>query len=97
MLASQLMLAPIAWFCVWLYLRTAPSAAPEGPRRRFDMLVVTTAFVVCALALAWVAQVDSGANDRIWRPVLSTLTSFFLFPAVIALGAWVRARRFGRR
>ena len=89
MLISQLIIAPLlileAWFYL-LYVRNADSAGA----RAYDYLVIATALLACLACLPFVAAHVSGANDQIWHPVLSVLTTFHIFPAVLLIGLWLR-------
>ena len=89
MLISQLIIAPVlileTWFYV-LYVRRRDAAGV----RAFDYFVMLTALLACIACLPLVAAHVSGGNDRIWHPVLSVLTTFHMFPAVLLAGLWLR-------
>lgn len=90
MLISQLMLVPLFVFCAWAYLRLSPAAGNRHKVLVFDTIVLVLCVILCAAAIAVVAGLDSGGNDQIWRPVFSTLTSFFIVPAVLTVAGLVR-------
>lgn len=94
MLISQLILAPVLVFEVWFYLEVVRRRDPDGTRA-FDAAVIAAAVLACLAWLPLVAAHDSGGNDRIWHPVLSILTTFFTFPAVLLGGLALHARRRG--
>ena len=90
MLISQLIIAPVlileAWFYL-LYVRRFEAV------RSYDYLVIAAALVSSIACLPFVAAHVSGANDKIWLPVLSVLTTFHIFPAVLLIGLWLRRTR----
>lgn len=94
MLISQLILAPVLVFEVWFYLELVRRRDARGARA-FDAAVIAAAALACLALLPLVAAHDSGGNDRVWRPVLSILTTFFTFPAVLLGGLALRAGRGG--
>ena len=75
----------------WLYLRYIRHQHASEVRA-FDYVVIATAVLACLACLPLVAAQNSGANDRIWHPVLSVLTSFHVFPLVLLAGLWIRGR-----
>ena len=89
MLISQLIITPVlileAWFYL-LYVRRRTQARVYG----YDALVIVVAVVACLACLPFVDAHVSGANDKIWHPVLSVLTTFHIFPAVLLTGLWLR-------
>lgn len=95
MLISQLILAPVLIFEVWFYLEVVRRRDSRGARA-IDAVVIAAATLACLALLPLVAGHDSGGNDRIWRPVLSVLTTFFMFPAVLLVGLMLRAGRAAR-
>lgn len=96
-LISQLLVAPVLVFEAWCYLLLARRADAERRVRPADWAGIAVAAGVCAALLPVVLAHPSGANDRIWLPVLSVLTSFFAFPGVLLAALWLRARRRAHR
>ena len=92
MLLSQLIVAPVVVFEAWLYLLVLRRYDPAGRTRAVDWVVVFAGVALCLAVLPAIAGYESGGNDRIWRPVLSTLSTFFIFPSVLLLAAWWRLR-----
>lgn len=90
MFVSQLIITPLLVLEAWLYLCYVrhQQASVVGA---FDYAVIGVAVLACIACLPLVAAHDSGANDRIWRPVLSVLTSFHVFPLVLLTGLWIRS------
>ena len=91
MFVSQLIVAPLLLLEAWLYLcyvRHQQSSVAGV----FDYVVIGLAVLACIACLPFVAAHDSGANDRIWHPVLSVLTSFHVFPLVLLSGLWIRSK-----
>jgi hypothetical protein len=86
---SQLIVAPVLMLEAWLYLQYVRRQQVSGVRI-FDYMVIVVAVLACLACVPLVAAHDSGANDRIWHPVLSVLTSFHVFPLVLFLGLWMR-------
>jgi hypothetical protein len=95
MLISQLILAPVLIVEAWFYLEVVRRGDARGARA-FDAAVIAAATLACLALLPLVAGHDSGGNDRIWHPVLSVLTTFFTFPAVLLAGLALRPARRGR-
>lgn len=89
MLISQVIVAPVLILEAWFYLLYVKNLDAAGVRA-FDYLVIATAVLACIAGLPLVAAHESGANDQIWRPILSVLTSFHIFPAVLLTGLWLR-------
>ena len=90
MFVSQLIIAPLLVLEAWLYLcyvRHQQASVVVA----FDYVVIGLAVLACLACLPFVAAQDSGANDRIWHPVLSVLTSFHIFPLVLLTGLWIRS------
>jgi hypothetical protein len=90
MLISQLILAPVLIFEAWFYLEVVRRSDERGAGA-FDAAVIVAATLACLALLPRVAAHDSGGNDRIWHPVLSVLSTFFTFPAVLLAGLALRA------
>lgn len=89
MLISQLIIAPVLILEAWFYLLYVRRFDPAGACT-FDYLVIAAAVLACAACLPFVAAHVSGANDQIWHPVLSVLTTFHMFPLVLLIGLWLR-------
>jgi hypothetical protein len=92
-LISQLIILPLLVFEAWFYLELVRGRDPTRGVCAFDVGVIAASALACLALLPLVAVHESGANDRIWRPVLSTLTTFFAFPAVLLLGLVLRPAR----
>lgn len=92
MLISQLIVAPVLILEAWFYLLYVRRIDSSGVRA-YDVLVIAVAALACIACLPIVATHVSGANDRIWHPVLSVLTSFHVFPLVLFIGLWLRKPR----
>jgi len=85
------MLAPLLVLCCWAFWRLPPRAIT--PRQRvLNVTVILSALFLSAIASLWIAGVNFGGNNAVWRPVFSTLATFFVFPAVLAVGWWLRRR-----
>ena len=91
-LISQIILAPVLIFEAWFYLLLVKRNDPGRRIVGMDWLVIGVATALCVALLPLVLAHESGANDRIWQPVLSVLTSFFAFPCVLLAGLWLRLR-----
>jgi len=89
MLISQLIVAPVLILEAWFYLLYVRRAAPARVYG-YDALVIVVALLACLACLPFVDAHVSGANDQIWHPVLSVLTTFHIFPAVLFIGLWLR-------
>jgi hypothetical protein len=89
-LVSQLIVAPVLVFDAWLYLLLVRRRDVAGRVRAVDVAVIGAAAAACLALLPVVAGIESGGNDRIWHPVLSTLTTFFVFPSVLLIGLALR-------
>jgi hypothetical protein len=96
-LISQLILAPVLIVEVWFYLALVRRRDARGVSRAFDAAVIGAAILLCLALLPLVAAHDSGGNDRIWHPVLSVLSTFFAFPAVLLAGLVLRPGGDSRR
>lgn len=90
MLISQIMLVPWFVFCVWGYFRLSARGGNLHKGLVFDIVVLVLSVVLCSVAIVVVSGIDSSTDGRIWRPVLSTLTSFFIVPAVLTVAGFVR-------
>ena len=89
MLISQLIVAPVLVLETWFYLLYVRRQRAPGVYA-YDWILIVTAVLACIACLPFVAAHVSGANDRIWHPVLSVLTTFHVFPAVLLAGLWLR-------
>lgn len=91
MFISQLIIAPVLILEAWFYYMYVKRRDGIG-WRAFDYALIAIAVLACAALLPVVAAHDSGANDKIWHPVLSVLTTFHTFPMVLLVGLWFRRR-----
>lgn len=94
-LISQLILLPVLVILGWVYLRFRPRGAESKGIVKFDAVVLSAAVLASAAGVAWVAGTDIGSDARIWKPILSIITTFHIFPIVLFLGWWFRRRFFG--
>jgi hypothetical protein len=92
-LISQLIVAPVLLFEVWFYLELARRRDPDAALRAFDAVTVAVALLACLAWLPLIGLHESGGNERIWRPVLSVLSTFFTFPCVLLVGLTIRPSR----
>ena len=92
MLISQLIIAPVLILEAWFYLLYV-RRQDGGRARAYDYLVIAAALASSIACLPFVAAHVSGANDKIWLPVLSVLTTFHIFPAILLIGLWLRRTR----
>lgn len=93
---ALLLFAPLFAIYVWLYW-AFPRALPRTPgRRRFDLAVLGTALVATVGALTAAFEADYGQVGKIWPQVAATLAAYHVFPVILALGWWLRGRRFTR-
>lgn len=88
------MLLPVLIIFVWIYLRLRPTAARRRALAVFDCAVITIALALSAWGLLWVKGLDVGAASAVWKPVLSVISTFHIFPFVLCFGWWVRRRWF---
>jgi hypothetical protein len=89
---SQLIVAPVLAIEAWIYLATVRRRDPGARTRTVDWAVIATAAAACLALLPLVVAWESGGNDRIWHPVASVLSSFFVFPLVLLAGLGLRTR-----
>lgn len=78
----------------WLYWRFPRALARTAARRRFDVAALALASVLTVVALEWAMSVRFPGSGPIWPQVFAVLAVYHVFPLVLALAWWVRARRF---
>ena len=91
---SQIILAPVLVILGWIYLRLRPPAPNGSGMVKFDAAVFLLAVLASAAGLVWVGGTDSGGAAKVWKPVLSVITTFHIFPVVLCTGWWLRRRLF---
>lgn len=91
-LLSQLILLPALVILAWLYIRTRPHGHDIRVMVRFDILMLAGAVLGSVVGVLWVGGRDIGSANRIWKPVLSVITTFHIFPLVLCIGWWLRRR-----
>ena len=95
-LISQLILLPMLIILGWIYVRLGPHGQGVAGVVRFDAAVLGVAVLASVAGVLWVGDTDIGNATRIWKPILSIITTFHIFPLVLCLGWWLRRRRFAR-
>lgn len=94
-LISQLILLPVLIILGWVYTRLRPSGRCGPAMVRFDAAIIVIAVGASVAGVFWVAGTEIGNAARIWKPILSIITTFHIFPLVLGVGWWLRRRRFG--
>ena len=90
MIATLLLLVPIAGAVVWAFFHFSPSGAPQPAILRFNLAATILAL---ALAIAWSVRtywVMSPTVDAPWWPIISFLGALVVISLVLALAAAVR-------
>jgi len=59
----------------------------------FDAAIVASAVGLSAFGLIWIDAMDIGGASPVWKPILSIITTFHIFPVILLVG-WVLRRRF---
>ena len=85
---------PVLVILAWIYLRLRPRGVATRGITGYDAAVLCVAVLASAVGVVWVAGVDVGSDARIWKPILSVVTTFHIFPIVLFLGWWLRRRIF---
>lgn len=93
-LISQLILLPVLIILGWIYIRIGPKSTGVRGMAVFDATILIIAVAVSAAGLAWIGSADIGNGTRIWKPILSILSTFHIFPLILGLGWWLRRRIF---
>jgi ABC-type molybdate transport system permease subunit len=93
-LISQLILLPMLIILGWVYIRFRPQGRGGAGVVRFDAVVLGIALLASVAGVLWVGDTDIGNAIRIWKPILSIITTFHIFPLVLCIGWWLRRRRF---
>lgn len=93
-LLSQLLLLPVLTLFAWIYVRTGPRRS--GLAMAFDAAVILAGIAGSLGAAVWLQHWDIGTAAPIWRPVLSVVSTFHVFPLVLCAGWWLRRLCFGR-
>ncbi len=78
----------------WIYFRLRPAGAVRYQVMLFDIATVTVAVLMSAGGLLWVANSEFDHANAVWKPILSVLTTFHIFPVVLCVGWWLRRRLF---
>jgi len=86
------MMLPVLIIFAWLYLRVRPAGKRSRSTVLFDIVIVCIAVLISVLALIWVDDIDIGNANEIWKPVLSIITTFHIFPFILCAGWWLRRR-----
>ena len=92
-LLSQLMLLPVLIILTWIYLRLRPTGVRKYRRLSvglFDAGVIAAGVVASTVGVVKVVDIKTGGNANLWIPVLSTLTTFHIFPTVLFVGWCLR-------
>jgi len=93
-LLSQLVLTPVLVIFCWVYFFLRPADTGGRQVMLFDIVTVATAVFTSVCGLVWVANSEFDHASTIWRPILSVLTTFHIFPLVLCIGWWLRRRKF---
>lgn len=96
-LISQFILLPVLVILGWIYVRLRPRCGESRGMVKFDAVVLSIAVLASAAGVVWAAGTDIGSDARIWKPILSIITTFHIFPIVLFLGWWFRRRIFADR
>lgn len=91
---SQIILMPVLAILVWIYLRLRPTGCGGAGVVKFDAAVLLFAVLASLAGLVWVGATEIGSANRIWKPVLSIITTFHIFPLILCLGWLLRRRLF---
>jgi len=91
---SQLILMPVLIILGWVYIRLRPAARGGPAMVSFDAVVMIIAVGASVAGVLWVAGTEIGNANRIWKPILSIITTFHIFPLVLGVGWWLRRRIF---
>lgn len=93
-LISQLILLPVLIILGWFYIRSRPRSTGAHGMAGFDAAILAIASAASVAGLAWVGSSEIGNEARIWKPILSILSTFHIFPLILGLGWWLRRRIF---
>lgn len=96
-LISQLLLLPVLGLITWGYIALRPKPLVKEWKRLlniFDVLLILIGIALCIAGYIWVARIPYGSSTPIWLPVLSTVTTFHIYPMVLVVGWWLRRRIF---
>lgn len=93
-LISQLILLPMLVILGWVYIRFRPQCRGCAGVVRFDAVVLGIAVLASVAGVLWVGDTEIGNATRIWKPILSIITTFHIFPLVLCIGWWLWRRQF---
>ena len=70
---------------------------PSLARRRFDLVVLSLALVLSAIAMRWSYFLPLKGVGVMWPQVMATLGAYHTFLLVLALGWFLRTRLYRAR
>lgn len=95
MILYQLVLLPPLLVLTWLYIALRPASGRGPAMTAFDAAVILAASVSSAAAGWWASVVEPAPEGSIWSIVMTTVSIFHVFPAVLMAG-WLLRRRIFR-
>lgn len=94
MILYQLVLAPLLLLFTWGYLSLRPASRRGLKMAAYDAAVVLAAILLSVAAGWWVNIADPAPESSIWITVMTTVSTFHVYPAVLLAGWYLRRRIF---
>lgn len=89
---ALILLLPTFGVLTWLYC-AYPRALPRTPARvRYDVAVIVLGLASTLFALLGAYDYPWATGDAIWRQIMASVAAYHVYPVVLAIGSWLRAR-----
>lgn len=97
MILYQAVIVPLLLLFVFGYIALRPATGRGLGMALFDAAVIIAAIALSIAAGWWVSGLEPAAEGSIWSTVMTTVSTFHVFPAVLLLGGYLRGRIFRTR